>query len=61
MNLLKLPEVAEVLNVSGSTVNRLVKSGALPSVQPSPRTIRVLGEDLVRFVERRRRVGDRRS
>ncbi len=61
MNLLKLSEVAEVLNVSERTVDRLVKSGALPTVRPSRETVRVLGEDLLLFVQARQRAEGRRA
>lgn len=57
--LLRLSEVAAQLQVSRSTVGRIVKEGRLRTVRVSPRSVRVRPQDLEAFIreslEERRR------
>jgi len=57
--LLRLSEVAAQLQVSRSTVGRIVKEGRLQTVRVSPRSVRVRPQDLEAFIreslEERRR------
>mgnify|MGYP002078601524 FL=1 len=57
--LLRLSEVADRLQVSRSTVRRIVKEGRLRTVRVSPRSVRVRPQDLEAFIreslEERRR------
>jgi len=48
--LLKINEVAEVLQVSKTTAYRLVQVGDLPSVRFAGATVRVRVEDLEKFI-----------
>jgi excisionase family DNA binding protein len=41
MKLLTVDAVADRLSISSVTVRRLIADGKLPSVRPSPRTVRV--------------------
>jgi excisionase family DNA binding protein len=56
--LLKLPEVAEILQVSRTQAYRLAKDGQLPCVRFGAQTVRVRVEDLQAFIESNRRNGD---
>jgi excisionase family DNA binding protein len=51
---LRIPELAELLQVSRSTAYAMVASGIVPSVRFSPRVIRVDREQLELFIEERR-------
>jgi len=48
--LLRLSEVADRLQVSRSTVRRIVKEGRLRTVRVSPRSVRVRPQDLEAFI-----------
>jgi len=48
--LLKINEVAEVLQVSKTTAYRLVQVGDLPAVRFAGATVRVRVEDLEKFI-----------
>ncbi len=54
MRLIRLNEVAELTNLSTATLRRLIRSGQLPAVRPSSRSIRIADTDLQTFLERRR-------
>jgi excisionase family DNA binding protein len=53
--LLKIPQVARLLQTSVSDVRRKVQAGVLPCVRLGPRQVRVLASDLQAYVESRRR------
>jgi excisionase family DNA binding protein len=55
--LLKAAEVAEVLRVSRAHVYAMVASGELPAVRFSGQSVRVVEEDLNRFINDRRKNG----
>lgn len=48
--LLKIVEVAEILQVSRTTVYRLAQIGELPCVRFAGATVRVRAEDLERYI-----------
>ena len=47
-------QVAEILNVSGKTISRLIAKGELPFIQIG-RNIRIKKSDVFEFVERQKR------
>jgi excisionase family DNA binding protein len=49
--LLKINQVAEILQVSRTSAYRLCQSGELPSVRFGPQTVRVRESDLVEYIE----------
>lgn len=51
MKLLTLEQVAERLNVNKSYVYRLSSEGRLPKVKLGPRTVRVLEDQLLEWIE----------
>jgi excisionase family DNA binding protein len=55
--LLTVPEVAEILQVSPSTVYRRIKSGELPCIKLGHRQVRIKPEDLEAYIEAHRVVG----
>jgi excisionase family DNA binding protein len=56
--LLKLPQVAEILQVSRTQAYRLAATGELPSVRFGVQTVRVRLDDLQKFINENRRNGD---
>ncbi len=54
MRLIRLSEASEITNLSTATLRRLIRTGQLPAVRPSSRSIRIAEEDLRAYVERRR-------
>jgi excisionase family DNA binding protein len=56
-SLLTVVEVGDVLNVSRSTVYRLIRSGALPVVKLGDRTL-VTPDDIATLIARNRRRSD---
>lgn len=54
MRLMRLREAAEQTRLSLSTLRRLIRSGILPAVRPSPGSLRIPEADLLRFLESRR-------
>jgi excisionase family DNA binding protein len=56
--LLKLPQVAEILQVSRTQAYRLASTGELPSIRFGGQTVRVRVDDLQKFIEENRRNGD---
>ncbi len=55
MNLLTVPEVADTLKVSESTVRRLIKSGVLAAYRVGDRgQLRIEARDLEAYVESQR-------
>ena len=48
--LLKIGQVAEILNISRTTAYRLAACGDLPAVKFSGTTVRVRPEDLERYI-----------
>lgn len=49
--LLRIPEVAEILQVSKTTAYRLVQEGGLPAVKIGKSSVRVRMEDLERYIQ----------
>ena len=56
LSLLKVAEVAQILNVSDSHVYRLIKSGELPSVRMG-RSLRVKPADLDEYISNKTQGG----
>ena len=54
---LKVPEVAEELNIPRSRAYELVASGGLPAVRVGERSLRVNRRELEMFLLEKRRVG----
>jgi excisionase family DNA binding protein len=54
---LKVPEVAEELNIPRSRAYELVASGGLPAVRVGERSLRVNRRELEKFLLENRRVG----
>jgi len=50
MRLIRIREAAEQTNLSISTIRRLIRSGALPAIRPSPGTLRIEANDLQRYL-----------
>lgn len=56
IELLKIPEAAEILSISPLTVRKLISEGKLPAVRIGNKSIRVRKSDLREFVENLRAV-----
>lgn len=52
LQMLRVPEVADVLAISPRQVWRLVRDGVLPAYHPSPGATRIALADLRRYLER---------
>jgi excisionase family DNA binding protein len=53
--LLTIPQVAQLLQTSVSSVRRKIRAGVLPCIRLGPRQVRVLASDLKTYIESRRR------
>ena len=57
MRLMRLSEAARQFDLSVSTIRRLIRSGQLPSVRPSARSVRIAEDDLRTYLCERRTCG----